>query len=534
MSGARALVGELTAERAGLKASTGLLDRACYGRDASPDAFLGWRDGAVSAGPDAVIWPRTEEELAAVVRHAWQRGVAVVPYGAGSGVVRGIEPGPRALVVDTKHLDHVRVDPVSRSVEVGAGVLGERLEVALNAHGFTAGHFPSSIYCSTVGGWVAARSAGQLSSRYGKIEDMILAARVVDGTGRILALSRVTDEALLRALVGSEGSLCVFASVTLRIHPLASHHAVMGLAAPDLESGLTFMRRVMQQGIRPSVFRMYDPLDTVLAGGVPKGGAEVSVKPGAISRAGHEHAHMKGEGPGATHLADRVKRRAGAYLRRSGVGRKALARAFSNTWWMERPLTRVPPACLMVMGLEGGADAVREDLGAVKDLSTLSSVPILGAAPGERWMRRRHAVTYKMPPALAHGAWGDTLEVSAAWDVIPTLYREAGDAMRKHALVLAHFSHAYAEGGSIYFTMAGAAGTLAQARAHHDHTVNAALDVFARLGASLSHHHGVGRMKAAHLAQSMGPAWHAQMRRLKNVLDPRGILNPGVLGLGLP
>ena len=155
--------------------------------------------------------------------------------------------------MDLKRFDGVVVDARKREATVGAGVIGERMERALNAVGFSAGHFPSSLYCSTVGGWAAARSAGQLSSRYGKIEDMILSLAAVDGAGRHLHAGKNDVVDLLRTLIGSEGTLAVITRITVRIQPLASHRVLFGLAAPNVDSGLTLMRQVMQSGLRPAV-----------------------------------------------------------------------------------------------------------------------------------------------------------------------------------------------------------------------------------------------------------------------------------------
>ncbi|MBI5493585.1 MAG: FAD-binding oxidoreductase [Deltaproteobacteria bacterium] len=535
-----AFVAALRATVPGTDVRVGGLDRAAYARDASPETFLERRHGVLPVPPGAVCWPASAEDVAALVRLAAVHRVGLVPFGAGSGVVQGLLPDARTVVMDLKRLDGVEIDARTRTVAAGAGVIGERLERALNVAGFTAGHFPSSIYCSTVGGWVAARSAGQLSSRYGKIEDMVHRLEIVDGTGAISTLERDRGADPARAIIGSEGALAVVTRAWLRIHQLASHHAVFGLAAPDVGTGVTFMRRVMQAGLRPAVFRMYDPPDTLLAGGIPANSEMPVVRVGPISRAGHEDGHMSGDAPAPAHgLFGLLARRATAALRReAGAGRlnptvrHVLGAALAHTAWLAAPYERLPPACLMVLGFEGDADAVSEALASATAMAGTCGVSVLGVAPGERWLRRRHAVTYKMPPYIRAGGWADTLEVSAPWSVIERLYHEARSSLLHHAVAMAHFSHAYPEGGSIYFTFAGGGATLEDAVAHHAAAVRDALEAFSRLGASLSHHHGVGRMKSARLWDVLGPGSRDAVTGLKRALDPHGVLNPGVLGLG--
>src|SRR5688500_10967846 len=150
-------------------------DRLAYSRDLWPRALLRLRAGHPSETPPvAIVWPSDVAALQRLARFADKRGVPLVPFGAGSGVCGGIRPAPDAVVVDLKRLDRIRrLDPEGLTIDVECGILGQHLEDRLQRAGLTLGHFPSSIYCSTLGGWLAARSAGQCSSRYGKIEDMV-------------------------------------------------------------------------------------------------------------------------------------------------------------------------------------------------------------------------------------------------------------------------------------------------------------------------------------------------------------------------
>ena len=164
--------------------------------------------------PAAVVFPVSTDEVAAVLAWASETRTAVVPRGAGSGVCGGAQAVPGAVVVDLSRMDRVTgVDLVSRVVHVQSGLRGDRLEDALATHGLTVGHYPQSIAMSTVGGWIAASSAGQASAGFGAIEDVLLGLTAVLPGGEVLRCRPVPRSAagpdLRRLLVGSEGTLAV-------------------------------------------------------------------------------------------------------------------------------------------------------------------------------------------------------------------------------------------------------------------------------------------------------------------------------------
>jgi alkyldihydroxyacetonephosphate synthase len=178
-----------------------------------------------------------------------------------------VQPSERSIVLDTKRLTTVKVARDEGVVDVQAGVLGIDLEAALERQGLTVGHFPSSILCSTIGGWLAARGAGQCSSRYGKIEDMVRSADCVLGDGSSVRFTRrFGGPNPLELMIGSEGTLGVITSARLRLHPAPRARAFAAFRLPSFELGAEAMRGVMQAGLRPEVMRLYDPLDSYLLG----------------------------------------------------------------------------------------------------------------------------------------------------------------------------------------------------------------------------------------------------------------------------
>ncbi|MFZ9887103.1 MAG: FAD-binding oxidoreductase, partial [Myxococcota bacterium] len=516
--------------------SEAVLERRMVSHDLWPARLIERRQGSQTTLPARVYWPRNREDLQTILVAASEAGIPVVPFGAGSGVCGGVSPRADAWVVDMKRMNRlVEVDFARSTCSVEAGMNGERLERMLNARQRSLGHFPSSIYCSTVGGWLAARSAGQLSSRYGKIEDLVVAVEGVDGQGRPIAASiddPRTGPAALRALIGSEGALCIFTGCTLRVHRVPSHRWLRGFAFPSLEQGILAMREIMRAGEAPSVLRTYDVLDAALGGSRGRAPGPDRITAGALSVAGQENS-------GANDEQLRGLRRLGAavesstlfnhprLLRRltgSLLGHPMVLRALSRS-------THGP--CRTVVGLEGEESDLQRRVPQLRERFARAGAVDLGDDPGVRWLHHRHRVSYRMSHVFAAGAWVDTMEIATGWAGVLPLYRAMRTALSNVALVTCHFSHAYIDGCSLYFTFVGggrAGGGATGDRGHYDLTWSRALEVVRRSGATLSHHHGVGRSKLAGLTRDSGTL--ELLATLKQSLDPAGILNPGVLGLG--
>ncbi len=250
-----------------------------YSQDLWPRKLLELREnGPAEPIVECVVWPRSTEQVAAILKWAREADVNLYPYGAGSGVCGATVPADPAagekerprVMVDLKRMRQVRsIDRQSMTVWAEAGWIGENLERHLNQEGFTLGHFPSSIYCSSLGGYLATRSAGQLSTKYGKIEDMVLSVEFVMPDGSVLESGRAPRSAMgpdwTQLLLGTEGTLGFFTAACLQIHPLPAARVMMGFGAKDVVLAMDFSRRLVQEGIRPAVLRIYDPLETSMA-----------------------------------------------------------------------------------------------------------------------------------------------------------------------------------------------------------------------------------------------------------------------------
>lgn len=212
------------------------------------------------------VWPRSTDEVVEVVRRCAAEGVPIVPAGGRSGVNGGTRPVHGGVVVDLTELAGiVSIDDESLLVEVRPGTNGEAFETELRRHGYTCGHWPQSMAISTVGGWVACRGAGQLSTRYGKIEDMVAGVEVVLADGTVVRTGGAPRAAvgpdLTQVFVGSEGTLGIVTSVVLRVHPLPAGEWRAAYAFASFEAGLDACRRILRAGGRPAVLRLYDAVE---------------------------------------------------------------------------------------------------------------------------------------------------------------------------------------------------------------------------------------------------------------------------------
>jgi alkyldihydroxyacetonephosphate synthase len=452
-------------------------DTVRHAADWWPRLIMRRRAGEELPVPDAVVSPGTREELVEVVRWCDANDVAMVPYGAGTGVVGGAAPVAGAVTVDLKRLNGIgALDEVSGTVTVEPGVFGQTLEDHLRHRGWTLGHFPSSIHCSTIGGFLAIRSAGQASSFYGKLEDMVVGLEVVLADGSLFTAKPVPQSAagpdLSRLFLGAEGTTGIIVGATLRVWPAPTTAIDRGFLVPDVTSGLDAIRAVLRTGVRPTIVRLYDETDTAMVFG--------------------------GQG------------------------------------------LEVPQGCLLIIGAEGDEDVASFTAGVVRRVLAEHGAEDLGAEPGEHWRAHRHDVSYRFAEYVKPGGtFGDaltldTMEVAATWQLLPRLYADVKAALKEHVdLVLAHFSHVYPEGGSIYFTLGAInEGDEERALARYDAAWDAGQHAAIAAGGTISHHHGIGLLRAPYLPEELGEVGFDVLRRVKDALDPKGILNPGKLGLG--
>jgi alkyldihydroxyacetonephosphate synthase len=422
--------------------------------------------GQVPQMAAAVCSPRTTDEVAAVVRVCHDAVVPVTAAGGRSGVCGASVPVHGGVVLDLTALAGVvSVDATSGVVEVLAGTFGPDLERELGGvHGLSVGHFPQSFDLATVGGWVACRGAGQYSTRYGKIEDMVVGLEVVLADGSVIrtggAPAAAVGPDLTQLFVGCEGTLGVVTRVWLRTHGVPPVERAESYAFASFEDGLEACRSVLRRGATPAVLRLYDA---------------------AESRRGQD-----GDGS----------------------------------------------QCILLVLDEGEPAIVDATMGIVAE-ACYRAQP-LGTERVERWKHHRND-TSALQALTRKGFVVDTLEIAAPWSALDAVFREVRAALMSvpHArAATCHLSHSYSDGACLYFTFA-ATPPPGEIESTYVALWDAGQRAVLAHGGNLSHHHGVGLNRSRFVHEALGPA-AAVLAKVKSALDPRGILNPGKLGLDSP
>ena len=447
------------------------------------------RTGSLEALPDAVCLPESAEQVVAVLRSAAAAGVALVVRGGGTSVVGGVtvRPGPRPTVVLA--LDRLRglvsLDSTSLLAAFRAGTLGPEVEAALASRRLRLGHEPQSFEFSTVGGWVAARSAGQRSTGIGKIDDLVAGLEIATAGGvwRLPAQpSSAAGPELRRLVIGSEGRFGVVTEATVRVRPLPEWRDGVAVLVPGWSAGMEVCRALLQGGPVPEVVRLSDPDETSF-----------------------------------------------------GVALTELPRLASSARDLIFGLRRFRHGCLLLLEWAGSLQEVNLARQAASGVWRDAGGLALGRTGWRRWLDERFRHPYVRDVLLSAG-WGvDTLETAASWSALAGLHAAVRDAMMLGAQragfragVLCHLSHAYHDGASLYFTFLWPlrrGDEIEQWRAMKD----AASEAILANGGTITHHHGIGTMHAPYLEREVGKQGVGALTAIARTLDPHGVLNPGVL-----
>ena len=453
------------------------------------------RRGIVDSSPDCVVYPESEDDVCALMKAAKEHDVVLIPFGGGSniaGCLENRETNSRMVVsLDMKRMDRVLdVDEESCVARIQAGSSGPIMEEQLTERGFTLGHFPDSFEFSTVGGWVATRSAGMQSDKYGKIEDMVLSVRMVTPSG-VLVTRTVPKSSngidVNHICIGSEGILGVITEISLQVHRLPEKKEFYGYLFPDFESGVKAMRQCVDEDCMPTIARLNDPGKT------------------ALSFA------FKSSQPFHKDLMGKVVKK---YL--------AVVRGFD-----------MDKVCLMIMAVEGDKRTFRRLRSRVHAIYRKHGAFKLGISPGRAFQESKYDFPYLRDFAMDRGVVCDVSETSTVWSNLLPLYHSTIESIEKAIeetgvapFAGCHISHCYHTGTSLYFTFAcmeNESGGLRQ----YLLIKKAAEDAFLRGGATLSHHHAVGFEHAPWLEEDISETGVLAVRSVKEGLDPGGVMNPG-------
>ena len=453
------------------------------------------RHGQVQFAPDCVVYPDTEEDVALVVRAAHEHGVVLVPFGGGSNIAGCLVPSDRdgrmVVSLDMCRMHRVlEVDRYSLTARIQPGVYGQHLEDQLAEHGVTLGHFPDSFLHSTLGGWVATRSAGMQSDIYGKIEDMVISLRMVTPSGTIITrtVPKSSNGIDIKHLcIGSEGILGVITEVVVQVHHKPEKEDWYGWLFPDFKSGLDAIHECHRADCMPTVTRLNDPKKTALS---------------------FAFKHPK------TGIKDKI------------------AKAFK---WYIGNVKKIDfnQCCLMVVKYEGTPQAFNRIKNRVTAIYKKHRGVCLGAEPGRSFAKVKFDFPHLRDYVMDRSIMADVSETATTWDNLRTLH-ESGLADVEQAIkdtgvdawVGCHLSHSYRTGASLYFTF-GCLQREGREIEQYLYVKKAAEDAFMKNGGTLSHHHAVGTEHLPWVEEDLSPTGLKAVKALKAGLDPNDIMNPG-------
>ena len=453
------------------------------------------RHGNIKFAPDCVIFPNNENDVVSIVNAAKENGVVLIPFGGGSNIAGCLEPKDHhnrmVVSLDMCRMHKViEIDQYSLIARIQPGVYGQHLEDQLAEHGVTLGHFPDSFLHSTLGGWVATRSAGMQSDIYGKIEDMVISLRMVTPSGTIITrtVPKSSNGIDIRHLcIGSEGILGVITEVTIQVHKKPEKEDWYGWLFPDFQSGIDAIHECHRYNCMPTVTRLNDPKKTALsfAFKTPKTGFKATI---------------------------------------------------ANTFkWYIGNVKKINfnQCCLMVVKYEGTQQEFKNIRKKVSSIYKKHRGVCLGAEPGRSFAKVKFDFPHLRDFTMDRSIMADVSETATTWNNLCAMHKnglkEIENAIKETGVngwVGCHLSHSYHSGASLYFTF-GCLQRKGREIEQYLYVKKAAEDAFMKNGGTLSHHHAVGTEHLPWVEEDLSSTGLKAVKALKNGLDPNGIMNPG-------
>ncbi|MBV9803556.1 MAG: FAD-binding oxidoreductase [Solirubrobacterales bacterium] len=476
--------------------STDALDRVVHGRGKSLRDLIRQRSGDLPRLPDAIVRPGSEEDVTAIMQAALRADAVVIPFGGGSsisGSLQAPDDESRPVIsVDVERLDRVlEVDEQSRLARVQAGVFGPHLEEQLGAVDYTFGHFPDSFPHSTLGGWIATRSSGMQSDRYGDIADMVKGLRMVTPVGTLVIRpvpAASNGPSVPQMVLGSEGRLGIITEATVQVRRVPEQRTILGYLFPTFGDGVAAMRELAAGEYSASVTRVSDAHETQFS-------FAMRVNPTPLDKL--QSVALK------------------AYVsRRLGFDPERM--------------------CLAFIGFEGSKRHVAAERRAVGRLAKRHGGLCVGAGPGVLYDQKKFDIPYIRDFLLDRGAPGDVSETATTWSNLMPLYdavmaaaNGAFDELSVQGYAMCHLSHSYHSGACLYFTFAFKGTSPGAMLGEYDLVKSAIQQAFVDNGATLSHHHAVGTEHAQWLLEDISAPGVAMLDALFEGFDPGRHLNPG-------
>ncbi len=456
-------------------------------------------NGGGFVSPDMVITPNTHEEIQYVLSQASENNVSIIPFGGGTNVVGALSldnlvgKSEAICTIDLrKYKKLVRLDEEHLTATFETGILGPELEKILNAKGYTLGHFPQSFEYSTLGGWIVTRGAGQESTYYGKIEDLIEKIKVATPVGTLESNTFSHDASGINVLpffVGSEGTLGIVTEATVKIKKLPKNYRWIVALFPNFQQGSNYLKELAQSGVKPSVVRLSDANETNL-----------------FSKMASSH-----EQPGL--LSDLKKE----------------AQKIILQW---KNLTE---PCVCIMRFPQGEFSVSSQIIFAKELVSKHSGMIAPNTIGDKWAESRFKLPYLRDTLVEHSIYIDTMETLVQWKDVQKLHQALTKELNKFpafnknkGIFIAHISHIYPNAACMYFTLIT---PMLKGREieQWQELKELVTNTIVQHNGSVSHHHSVGADHQKWYKLFSDSLALDVLKSIKNKLDPKGIMNPGKL-----
>ncbi|MBE94905.1 FAD-binding oxidoreductase [Marinobacter sp.] len=466
-------------------------DRVRHARGQSLADWLAMRSGDFGVFPDGVAYPESSLDVQALLQYVDENGIALIPYGGGTSVAGHINPVASeqpVLTVDMGRMNRlIDLDRESQIATFGAGTPGPLVESQLRALGYTLGHFPQSFELSTIGGWVASRSSGQQSLRYGRIEQLFAGGRIetLKGTLNIPTIPASSAGPDIREMIlGSEGRIGLITEVKVRVTPLPAQESFHVMFFPSWEEARTACRKLVQNRTQLSMLRLSNAIETETQ----------------LALAGH---------PGMIGLLE-------SYLGLRGAK---------------------DGKCMMTFGLTGSKRQCRNALKETREICREFGGIYTGQKLGDKWAAKRFTMPYLREALWKLGYAVDTLETATDWDNVDKLLNQIEGNLRNQlnekkelVHVFTHLSHFYTQGCSLYTTYVfRVAESYEETLARWKTLKNSTSDIIVNNRGTISHQHGVGKDHAPFLPVEKGELGMLAIGSLCKTFDPAGLMNPQTL-----
>jgi alkyldihydroxyacetonephosphate synthase len=434
-----------------------------------------WLDrGEQPSKPDFIVHPGSAGEISEIMQIANNFRIPVIPWGGGSGSQGGALSTYGGIILDTKRLDKIiEIDEKSLTVTAQAGINGTQLEWALNEKGLTLPHYPASANCATLGGYLAPRGTGTISTKYGKAEDMVLSMEVVLPDGHIMRTPPVPQHAsgpdFFRLFLGAEGTFGIITEATMQVDYLPETRLLRALLFDDLSKAVEAGRLMMTRRLDPMVIRLYDPAST----------------------------------------ASRIKKILGYELQ----------------------------GAYMVMGFDGDPDIAALQEQKALEICTELGARDLGREPGEKWWNHRYDFYYPPQSLKLPWMYGTTETITTYDKIEQLYWAEKKAVEEGFAdwdvSFIGHFSHWFHWGVMLYcrFIIEKPPADAEEALRLHNRVWNTAMTAVLENGGMINEHHGVGLKLSRYMRRQYASAWPF-LQTIKKTVDPNGIMNPGKVGFG--